>query len=221
MYYSDNPAEYILTPEVIGWTHPHPLPDHPAAGPQPRAYGGRRMELAAMYPGLAIGRREAMAMLMADSLFNHKARWYAQHARSPAWLYSFNRQQPGPPWLGALHGAEQAFVLGDPIPEPSCAADEALAETVQVFWTNFAKTGDPNWPRGEQVTELPTWPQYQHRPGPARMMALDHTVCCATPVVRAAALDLHDLFLHEACSNLPELDPPYDLATETSRKCKM
>ncbi len=222
LYYSDNPAEYILTPEVIGWTHPHPLPDHPAAGPQRDAYGGRRMELAAMYPGLATGRTEAMAMLMADSLFNHKARWYAQHARSPAWLYSFNRQQPGPPWLGALHGMEQAFVLGDQIPEPSCLADETLAETIQTFWTNFAKSGDPNRPVRDQMAgqPLPMWPQYHHRSRLARMMALDHIVCSATPVVRAAILDIHDIFLREACASLPELDSP-NKPTALSPRSKM
>jgi carboxylesterase type B len=97
---------------IMGWTHPHPLADHPAAGPDPMPYGGSRDELAALYPGLAHDNPRATADLVSDQLFAHKARWYAAHARSPAWLYLFQRQQPAAPWGGATHGGEVAFGLG-------------------------------------------------------------------------------------------------------------
>jgi para-nitrobenzyl esterase len=37
--------------------------------------------------------------------------------------------------------------------------DRALSELMQSYWTNFAKTGDPNGPG------LPQWPQYNAATG--------------------------------------------------------
>jgi len=52
--------------------HPHPDPNHPAAGPYPDIYGERQAELAAMYPGLRHDNPKATSDLVSDQLFGHK-----------------------------------------------------------------------------------------------------------------------------------------------------
>jgi hypothetical protein len=88
-----------------------------------------------------------------------------------------------------------------------------LADKIQTFWTNFAKTGDPNeggsaprhHPSQSHGTsrdpELPVWPAYSSATGHPQLMALDH-VCAATPVVRAPMLDIHDVWLRRACGEV-------------------
>ena len=132
---------------------------------------------------------------MSDQLFAHKARWYAQHASSPSWLYLFSRQQPADPFAGATHGGEVAFVLGHAISEPHSPEDDLLSDSIQRYWAAFAQHGDPNIGH-----DLPAWPSYSVEE--PRLMTLDH-VCAATPVVRAPLLDIHDIWLRRTCENLP------------------
>jgi para-nitrobenzyl esterase len=53
------------------------------------------------------------------------------------------------------------------------ASDYALSDAMQEYWTNFAKTGDPNG-----AEKLPTWPQFD--PASERFMELTD----AGPIVR-------------------------------------
>jgi len=68
---------------------------------------------------------------------------------APTWLYEFTRTTAGRP---PLHGAELSYVFGyDNLGD---AASGAQSEIIQGYWTNFARTGDPNGPG------LPPWPKY-------------------------------------------------------------
>ena len=87
-----------------------------------------------------------------------------------AWLYYFTHEgpvDPGKPHLHATHTEEIPYVFGTlsaprVYPDntsttltPQSAPDRALAEVVMGYWTNFAKTGNPNG-KG-----LPPWPQFK------------------------------------------------------------
>jgi len=67
--------------------------------------------------------------------------WHAV-AGSPAWEYQFDRAAPGREALGAVHGAEVPYVFGTV--DRNSVVDRGISDAVQQYWTNFAKTGDPN-----------------------------------------------------------------------------
>lgn len=76
-----------------------------------------------------------------------------------AFVYRFDRTVPGKgaSELGAFHSLEVPYVFGSLKSRewqwlPSTADDAALSDLIQVYWTNFAKTGDPN------ASGLPHWP---------------------------------------------------------------
>jgi para-nitrobenzyl esterase len=77
-----------------------------------------------------------------------------------AYVYQFNREIPGKGQraLGAFHALEIPFVFGTfeawnwlPFEQ----ADHRLSEIVQSYWTNFAKTGNPNG------AGLPGWREFE------------------------------------------------------------
>jgi para-nitrobenzyl esterase len=85
-----------------------------------------------------------------------EALWHAA-AHHPTYLYEFDHAIPGQESQGALHSAELPYVFGF-FPKSGNIAgnfgpvDTRLADLIEGYWTNFAKTGDPN------AGALPTWP---------------------------------------------------------------
>ncbi|XP_046350410.2 cholinesterase 1-like [Haliotis rufescens] len=70
---------------------------------------------------------------------------------NPTYVYSFNHRlsiSPYPQWIGAAHWYELDFVLGLVLDESlGCTQEEVeLSRTIMTYWTNFAKSGDPNAP---------------------------------------------------------------------------
>jgi len=88
--------------------------------------------------------------------------WHAS-AGNPAFEYEFARVPPGPE-RGSLttHGGDVRYVFGTldrswvpGVPPPSgTGEDRQISDVMQEYWTNFAKTGNPN---GGQ---LPVWPMF-------------------------------------------------------------
>jgi para-nitrobenzyl esterase len=76
-------------------------------------------------------------------------------------VYRFDRSIPGKgeAELGAFHSLEVPYVFGSLRDRewrwlPSTADDAALSDLLQTYWTNFAKTGNPN------ASGLPDWPAW-------------------------------------------------------------
>jgi para-nitrobenzyl esterase len=97
---------------------------------------------------------------------------------SPVYRYSFDLPNPGdrfhPTSAGAFHSDDIEYVFGtldsrlDAVIRPE---DRALSSQIQTYWTNFARTGNPNGPPGDQA--LPNWPLYQ--PTDWSVLHLDRT----------------------------------------------
>jgi hypothetical protein len=99
----------------------------------------------------------------------------AKTGRAKVFYYYFAHEPPypqGSPFLGwgAGHWAELRYVF-DHLYQYQWAwsdADRELANTMATYWTNFAKTGDPN---GNSV---PVWPNFTT--GTGRQLHFDDTI---------------------------------------------
>lgn len=165
-------GRYNDTPVLIGTNA-----DEGAAFPQqPNAqgylemvrkrYGAYADRILAAYPGSS----DAEALRSGRDLFRDTgfawptwtwARLQTRTGGRKAFVYFFDHRPPYPnlprfaDW-GAAHGAEVPYVFGtlDPGTMDWTATDRAVSDAMVVYWTNFAKTGDPNG------AGLPSWPAF-------------------------------------------------------------
>ena len=88
--------------------------------------------------------------------------WHTS-AGNPAYEFEFARVPAGREALGATHASELSYIFGTidrgiggvgGRPVPANAVDTQVSDVMQQYWTNFAKTGDPN---GGQ---LAAWPKF-------------------------------------------------------------
>jgi len=91
-----------------------------------------------------------------------------QTGHSPVYVYNFNFTSAFTPV--AAHTTEVPYVFGNLVPgafqttaTPS-AADVAVSQAMQAYWTNFARTGNPNG------GTLAAWPTYAGAGGQALLI---------------------------------------------------
>ena len=122
----------------------------------------------------AVGPDVAQRRILSDQYFAWQMRaWARAHTGQgdPAWLYYFSHVPDlGGEYgtsMGAFHAAEIPYAFGNPTlgfgdggDELSTrASDLEVTRLMTGYWTNFAKTGDPNGeglPRGRGTRRTPT-----------------------------------------------------------------
>ena len=126
-------------------------------------YGDRADEVAAVYPVEDFAIRTTPSPAWSATRVSSAEPTTRRAAPRPAARTCISTTSPGPvltdtiPFLRATHGAEIAFVFGSA--EPPTPEDEALAISMQGYWTRFARTGDPNgdgalqWPLYDDATD--------------------------------------------------------------------
>ncbi len=137
--------------------------------------------LASLYPVTSYPSADlAYSALGTDLVFacnsRRASRFLAQYV--PVYAYEFkdeNAPQYNLPPVsfsyGAAHGSELQYVLGIAawVPTPPFTPDqEQLSDAMVAYWTNFARSGNPNW------FGTPVWPAYE--------LAADEMLALAPPV---------------------------------------
>ncbi len=97
---------------------------------------------------------------------------------APVYRYRFDRGSPGDPnhpaSSGAFHSDDIEYVFGNLDLRKGAAwtpEDYKLSKLMQTYWTNFAKTNDPNGTK-DSTTPVPAWPKYDAS-GQWQVMHLD------------------------------------------------
>ncbi len=77
----------------------------------------------------------------------------------PVYQYFFTKTNP---YLSNNHAGEMVYAYGNLSYHPGMYddSDRKLSEIMQLYWTNFAKTGDPNKGSESSEVSLPTWPMW-------------------------------------------------------------
>jgi para-nitrobenzyl esterase len=162
-------------------------------------YGPFADELLAAYPGgpSPAGRRTARDLVRDTAFGWHTWTWARLQSRtgkSPVFLYYFDEHPDYPAGspragFGTPHSEELPYVfrqLREHHRPPPMPADEALSTLMRTYWTNFAKTGDPNGPG------LPRWPRFDDPTPQVLRIASGHTQ--AGPVVNQKGLEALDKY---------------------------
>ncbi|PWU08497.1 MAG: carboxylesterase family protein [Terriglobia bacterium] len=134
----------------------------------------------------------AMAQWATDSQFRcgtvAELIWHSR-AGNTAYQFQFSRVPKGRETAGAAHGSELPYVFGTlsvpgrgANPPKYDTTDQAVSGQMQQYWTNFAKTGNPNG------HSLPQWPKFD--PASRAYMDLTGSGPIAREGLRREACDL-------------------------------
>lgn len=149
-------------------------------------------KLLATYPlGDGVARKTARDLTRDTTFGWHTWTWARLQEKtgtSNAYLYYFDQHPEYPAdsprfGFGSPHAAEMAYVFSHFLNRQPTSEDLVLSDTMITYWTNFAKTHDPN------AAGLPAWPVY-HDAAPKMMYLVASPK--AGPLVSAEGLKALD-----------------------------
>ena len=163
-----------------------------------KEFGERAAELLKLYPATTDEEAVDSASDLAGDRFIAFSTWKWLEAETktgtkPLYRYFFALGSPGDPnhqvSSGAFHSDDIEYVFGTLDSRTGAAwrpEDRRLSEQMGAYWTNFARTGDPNGPG------LPVWPKYG--PTEYEVMRLDADAKAAPDARRGRYLLLDEVW---------------------------
>jgi para-nitrobenzyl esterase len=191
-------GEQSHVPLLAGWNADESRAGIVLSDPKPTAasftaqtrtrFGDHADAILSVYPASTDDEAIESAAALGSDMFIGFSTWkwlevHGQTGQSPVYRYSFDRKIPVAPDtkingkpatakdVGARHAGEIEYVFGqlDSVPKVTWdKSDRALSDQMMSYWSNFAKSGDPNG------SGLPPWPRYEKSSG-YQVMHLDET----------------------------------------------
>jgi para-nitrobenzyl esterase len=198
-------GEQAHIPLLAGWNADEMRSAVIFANPQPTAesfkqkaeadFGPDAAEFLKLYPANTDAEAVRSAGDLASDRFIVYSTWRWLEAQvttgnAPVYRYRFDLGGPGdkyhPAEIGAFHSDDIEYVFGTLDSRPGAhwrPEDRKLSDEIQRYWTNFARTGNPN---GD---DLPNWPTYNAK-GNWMVMHLNATSVAKPDAQRARYLFL-------------------------------
>jgi para-nitrobenzyl esterase len=163
-----NPAEIVIGSNANEWLmyleQPVGEKQLHAALNQSIREGHRAEMLAALNKAVSGDAAAKLDLLAGGAYFHCPSLAIAEAQREVTdrvFVYRFSRVRPEGEKILAYHGAEIPYMFDTAdYWLPADRVDWALTDAMVAYWTQFAKTGDPNGARRPGGAKLPNWPNF-------------------------------------------------------------